>query len=400
MQTVLAWDNIYEPTHQRVITPVSRTWNVGWEGWVLFEWDTYFASYMLSLDNKDLAYTNVIAMTNEITGRGLVPNYASSRGTSEDRSEPPVGAFVVKEIYKKYKEKWFLQEQFDKLLTWNRWWADNRDLDGYLCWGSDPYKYGKIPEFLIRGIGTKKGAQWESGLDNSPMWDSAVYDTTKHLLMQADVGLMGLYITDCQSLSEIAEVLGKKDIAKELTERAEKYTKKLETLWNDEFGLYLNKDLVTGKFSYRLSPTLFYPLLAKVPTQAQAERMMKEHFYNPEEFWGKYIMPSIARNDSAFKDNIYWRGRIWAPMNFLVYLGIRNYDLPMAQKDMVEKSKNLLLKSWLEENHVYENYNSTTGQGDDSGMSDKFYHWGALLGFMDMIEEGDVPSPQVSLSRE
>ena len=218
--------------------------------------------------------------------------------------------------------------------------------------------------------------------------------------MQADVGLMSLYILDCRSLSDLAGVLGKKEIQAELNERAGVYAKKLETLWNDDFGLYLNKDLVTGEFSYRLSPTLFYPLLARVPNQHQAKRMIEEHFYNPEEFWGEYMIPSIARNDEAFKDNTYWRGRIWAPMNFLVYLGIRNYDLPGARKDFVEKSANLLLQSWTGENHVYENYNSETGQGDDAGMSDKFYHWGALLGFIGLMEEGHIASPQLPLNEE
>ncbi len=397
MQTVLAWDLIYEPTHDRVIAPVSRRWNVGWEGWVLFEWDTYFAAYMFSLDNKELAYANAIAMTEEITEQGFVPNFASARGSSEDRSEPPVGALIVKEIYKNHGDKWFLQEVYDELLTWNRWWAENRDVEGYLVWGSDPYDQGKWPEWLLKEIGSRQGAKWESGLDNSPLWDNAVFDSITHRLMLADVGLMSLYIQDCQSLAEISGVLGKTDIEIELKERAEQYSKKLETLWNDDFGLYLNKDLVSGEFSYRLSPTLFYPLLAKVPNQQQAERMINEHFYNPEEFWGEYIMPAIARNAPAFKDNLYWRGRIWAPMNLLVYLGIRNYKLPDAEKAMVDKSGNLLLKSWLEERHVYENYNAETGQGDDSGMSDKFYHWGALLGFIGIIDEAYVPSPQLPL---
>ncbi len=398
MQTVLAWNVIYEPTHNRVITPVSRVWSVGWKGWILFEWDTYFAAYMHSLNNKELAYANALAMTNEITDRGFVPNFASSVTTSEDRSEPPVGSFVVREIYREYREDWFLHEVFDELLTWNRWWADNRDIDGYLTWGSDPYEHGELAEWLEKGIGAKQGAKWESGLDNSPMFDDAVFDTASHRLMQADVGLMSLYILDCQSLSEIAGVLGKNEVQAKLVERARTYSEKLETLWNDEFGLYLNKDLVTGEFSYRLSPTLFYPLLAKVPDQNQATRMIKEHFFNPEEFWGEFMIPSIARNDEAFQDNKYWRGRIWAPMNFLVYLGIRNYDLPGARKDFVDKSTNLLLKSWTEENHVYENYNAETGQGDDAGMSDKFYHWGALLGFIGLMEEGYIASPQSHLS--
>jgi len=370
---------------------------VGWEGWVLFDWDAYFAAYMFSLDNREHAYANAIAITNEITENGFIPNFGSARCTSEDRSQPPVGSFVISEIYRRYRERWLLQEVFDKLLSWNRWWPENRDVDGYLCWGSDPYEHGPLPAWLEKGIGAKQGAKWESGLDNSPMYDEAVFDTTINRLMQADVGLMSFYILDCRSLSEIASVLGKTEIVEELTERAETYSEKLETLWNEEFGLYLNKDLVKGEFSYRLSPTLFYPLLVKVPSQEQAERMIHEHFYNPEEFWGEYIIPSIARNDAAYPDNIYWRGRIWAPLNFLVYLGIRNYDLPDAESDMVEKSSKLLLKSWLGERHVYENYSAETGRGDDAGMSDKFYHWGALLGFIGIIDEGYLPSHQLPI---
>jgi len=392
MHSVFAWNTIYDPLNDRIITPVSRNWAAPSGGWVLFCWDTYFAAYMLSLDSQDLAYANAIAITKEITERGFIPNNSQPGHKSEDRSQPQVGSVVVREIYRKYRDRWFLQEVFDELLSWNRWRAANRDIDGYLVYGSDPYDYGDNKLRSAKEAGKIQAAKWESGLDNSPMWDEAVFDPVSHRLLLADVGLMSLYITDCFCLSEIATILGKNEVAKELIQRAEKYAQKLESLWDDKFGLYLNKDLVTGKFSSRLSPTLFYPLLARVPTQKQAERMIKEHFYNPDEFWGEYILPSIARNDPAFKDNHYWRGRIWAPLNFLVYLGLRNYDLPEARQDLVIKSRNLLLKSWIEEKHVYENYSAETGRGDDEAKkwSDSFYHWGALLGFISMIEDGLV----------
>ena len=399
LQTVLAWNTIYDPGNDRVISPVSRAWSAG--GWVLFEWDTYFAAYMLSLDCKELAYANAIAITGEITDKGFVPNNSQPGIKSLDRSQPPVGAFVIKEIYRKYRDKWFLTEVFDELLRWNRWWAENREIDGYLSYGSDPYDYGEPYNRSYRGIGNLKGAKWESGLDNSPLYDDIVYDRATHQMLLADVGLLSLYINDCRSLSEIAAVLGRTEVAQELDERAAKYSRMLGTLWDAGSGLYLNRDLLTGEFSPRLSPTLFYPLLAKVPAQDQAARMIKEHFYNPKEFWGEFIMPSIARNDPAFKDNHYWRGRIWAPMNFLVYLGLRNYDLPEARKDMVERSENLLLKSWLGERHVYENYNAETGRGDDAGSwSDEFYHWGALLGFISLMDKGYGPSPQLPLKED
>ena len=392
MQTVLAWTTIYDPNNNRIINPVSRTFS---PDWVLFGWDTYFAAYMLSLNNKQLAYANAIAITKEITAKGFIPNNSQYGHKSEDRSEPQVGSIVVREIYRKYQEKWFLKEVYNELLSWNRWRAANRDVDGYLVHGTDPYDYGNSKSRSATLSGKMKAAKWESGMDNSPMWDDAIFDSLNHRMLMADVGLMSLYIADCHSLSEIADILGYTNDAKELTARAEKYSKKLETLWDDKFGLYLNKDLVTGKLSYRLTPTLFYPLLAKVPSLNQASRMMKEHFYNDKEFWGEFIMPSVARNDTAFNDNHYWRGRIWAPLNFLVYLGMRNYNLPDAKKDMVEKSKSLLLKTWVSERHVCENYHAETGNGGEANTwSDAFYHWGALLGFMDIMEKGYVPTSQ------
>lgn len=394
MQTVLAWTTIYDPNNDRIINPVSRTFS---PDWVLFGWDTYFAAYMLSLNNKQLAYANAIAITKEITAKGFIPNNSQYGHKSEDRSEPQVGSIVVREIYRKYQEKWFLKEVYNELLSWNRWRAANRDVDGYLVHGTDPYDYGNSKSRSATLSGKMKAAKWESGMDNSPMWDDATFDSLNHRMLMADVGLMSLYIADCHSLSEIADILGYTNDAKELIARAEKYSKKLETLWDDKFGLYLNKDLVTGKLSYRLTPTLFYPLLAKVPTLNQASRMMKEHFYNDKEFWGEFIMPSVARNDTAFNDNHYWRGRIWAPLNFLVYLGMRNYNLPDAKKDMVEKSKSLLLKTWISERHVCENYHAETGNGGEANTwSDAFYHWGALLGFMDIMEKGYVPTPVIS----
>jgi putative isomerase len=123
-------------------------------------------------------------------------------------------------------------------------------------------------------------------------------------------------------------------------------------------------------------------------TPEQAQRMIKQHYFDPAEFYGDYVMPSIARNDPAFKDNSYWRGRIWAPMNFLVYLGMLNYDLKDARTDLVGKSRDLLLKNWAATGGVFENYNAVSGKGDDVYNADGFYHWGALLGFMEFIEKG------------
>jgi len=397
MQTCLAWDTIYEPEHDRVVSPVSRAWNTRWGGFVLFEWDNYFAAYMAALDNRDLAYANAIEMTRATTERGFVPNFATvSDIKSRDRSEPPVGALVVRELYRRFGDRWLLDEVFDSLLSWNRWWAATRSNGSYLSWGSDPYQ-SRGYEFEDRGVNEWQGAAWESGLDNSPMWDNVPFDSTSHLMQLADVGLHGLYVMDCEALADIARVLGRTSEATELAERANAYRQSLTTLWHEETGIFLNRRTDSGEPSQRLSPTSFYALLARAATPAQAERMITEHFYNPREFWGQWIMPSIARNDPAYPDQDYWRGRIWGPMNLLVYLSMRQYDLPRACADLAAKSRLLLLKEWQEHGHIHENYNASTGEGCDHPNSDAYYHWGGLLGLISFIENGYLERPGTPL---
>ncbi len=87
-----------------------------------------------------------------------------------------------------------------------------------------------------------------------------------------------------------------------------------------------------------------------------------------------------------FKDNDYWRGRIWGPTNYLVYLGLCNYDCADVRRQLAQKSNALLMKDWLKSGYIYENWNATTGEGDDVNNSDRFYHWGALLSYMSLLE--------------
>ncbi|MGC2300516.1 MAG: trehalase family glycosidase [Acidobacteriaceae bacterium] len=389
IETTLGWDTIYDPDHKRVISPVSRDWSTYWGGYVLFDWDTFFGATLAGIGDRDLAYANAIEILREETAEGFVPNYArAGEWKSSDRSEPPVGAITVLGLYRKYHDRWFLEEAFAPLLRWNRWWAAHRDYQGYLTWGSDGENQPADPD--DGWSGKRNGAILESGLDNSPMYDTATYDEHAHVLEYADVGLMSMYIADCDALAEIATILGKTTEAGELKERGERYRAKLATLWDEQAGIFLNKDLHTGQFNTRLSPTNFYPMLAHAATPEQAKAMIEKHLLNQNEFWGEWIIPSIARNDPAFPDQDYWRGRIWGPMNYLVYLGLENYDDADVRQRFAQKSFELFLKEWRDKGHVHENYNAIQGTSDDVANSDRFYHWGALLGYIEYLEQSQT----------
>ena len=394
IQCAVAWDTTYDGKKDRLASPISRLWSIEAGGFILACWDNYFVSYMASLEDRDLAYANIIEITREQTGRGFVPNVAHASGyTSEDRSQPPVGSAMLLEIYRRYREQWLLEYLYPSLKVWNDWFFTHRRNEQYggFCWGSDPFEGKRGNFFETYGVGETLGGALESGLDNSPMYDDIPFDKENHVMLLEDVGLTGLYILDCRSLIRIAELIGKEEDIPELRRRMELTSQGLARMWNEEAGCYCNLRTDTGAFSPRLSPTLFYALFdPNVPLQ-HARRMADEHYYNPAEFYGDWMIPTIARNDPAYPDQDYWRGRVWPSTNFLAYAAIRSYgSLPDVQKDLAEHSVALMMKEWREHRHIHENYNGDTGEGCDVKNSDKFYHWGALLGLIGMAESGEV----------
>lgn len=375
----IAWNTVYDFKKKRTFVPVSRRWAKMWGGWVLYPWDTFFAAMMVSRESPARGKDIVRTMLDHATDDGMLQNYTSPFQNTPDRSQPPVGSYVCLKTY--FDDPDFLSEVYPALKKWHEWWLPNRDGngDGLLEWGAGTK--GKDP---CRA--SLQGARYESGLDNSPMYDDVEFDEKSHCMKLADVGLNSLYALDAWSLSMIAGII-KNDADKEFHSSEYGLMKERinEKLWDEESGIYLNRRW-NGRFSNRLSPTLFYPMIAGICPDERAKRMVKEHLLNKNEFWGEYVLPSISRNDPAFRDNNYWRGRIWGPMNFLVSEGLKRYGFYKESYELAERSARLFQKEWREESHVHENYNSINGEGDDVLNSEPVYTWGALLAFLSVQE--------------
>ncbi len=75
-------------------------------------------------------------------------------------------------MYEKYGDDilWFVELLYDDLWDWQNWFWNRRRCPPYdlICLGSDP----NPPSLSGDGSNTKQDAQYESGLDNSPMWDN------------------------------------------------------------------------------------------------------------------------------------------------------------------------------------------------------------------------------------
>ena len=368
MISCLGWNTIYDPIKNRICTPVTRNWNRG-KRINLFCWDTFFGALMLSLENEEFSKLNLKAILDEMTEDGMIPNAEGSQ-----HSQPLVGSMVLEEIYKKSGDIELLREVYPQLLRWNTWYYENRMTEeGYLCWGTGSYNRNKEDLF---------GAKCESGMDNSPIFDDAVYDEERGLCLIADVGLSGLFIKDCRSLIYFSKILGYNENVTSLEMRLARAEKALSTLWNQEDGIFENLDLTTSKFSNRLSPFNFFSLFSLHIHDEQKNAIIEKHLLNESEFWGEYVLPSISKSDYAYSEQHYWRGRIWAPLNAIVYHALKDASLHKEARQLAEKSENMMLKVWNKERRIYENYGAIDGLGDSARQSDAFYHWGALLGYI------------------
>lgn len=390
MRRSLLWNMVYDFRNRRVVTPVSRNWcgrNSAFGDYVLFDWDTFFAGLQYGLIDKRLAYSTVFSILEEMTPDGMIPNFGCGTGASYDRSEPQVGAMCVWKLYVQYGEKWFLKECFDTLLKWNEWRFRERDYnkDGLLELGSDPTRFEGRDDSLwcYNQKGQRQAAMWESGLDNSPMWDRAKFNEELHCIELSYVGLNALMVADCEFLEKMARELGYPEEEAKLRERRIALSGKIEAqLWDATVDCYRNRNW-DGTFDPCLSLTHFYTITAGLGKEGRLEKMLEKHLLNPAEFWGDYMIPNVSRDDPGFPDQDYWRGRIWGPTNFLVGEGILRIGKMDIWDHLAEKGLKLFLDCWKGKGVVGENYNAITGEAAEPGKaSDRFYHWGALLVYM------------------
>jgi hypothetical protein len=373
------WSTIYVPPYNLVFPTDTRAWAHNFGGWVVFEWDNFFNALLTSLEDKAQTDAGIKAVLLGQTPAGFIPNCVSASATTPDRSQPPVGAYCVWKVYEKYQDRKLLQWAYLRLKTWHEWWLKDRgdgqswrdgDGDGLLEWGSDR---GSGESLAHRGI--SKAPKWESGMDDSPMYDDAGYDEHAYTMKMNDVGLNSLYALDAECLSKMAGILGKDEDSRQFAVEYERMKKLINAkLWNESDGIYENRHW-NGEYSHRLSPTSFYPLFAGIATQEQAARMVQGHLLNPKEFWGKYVIPSISRDDPAFRDQYYWRGSIWGLTNYMVYQGLKRYKLDSTAFEFAQKSFDLFMDDWRVNQHDDEQYLASGGQA----KGDPHYTFGALL---------------------
>lgn len=413
------WNMSYNPRNRSAFLPVTKSWVEMMEnvmeippdrrgGPLLFNWDTAFAAIIAAPFNLELAADLVLKMLAYMDDSGRLPQFVLDDYAS-DRTSPPVIFLAAWTVYLYGKDREFLSNCYYKLKKYYNFLKNRRtSLKPYvMAWGADTREAPRRPEgqeappdaAAAPGrkpgpIAGKPGAAYESGLDDSPMWDEFDFDAEKMTLAGGCVDLTSLAGYGAAIMALMANELKMMEDYSFFASEAANFQDSITGNFYDESrGIFANI-LSPGTFARTITPTSFYPMLfIKLAKNVKASLYSK--LKDPAYFGAIFKVLSLAASDERIAlDGEYWRGRVWPPLNYLVYQGLKMQGMLKKAYDIALSSLRQFQFEWQKSAHVHENYSAYTGYGEaQTGVycrTAPLYTWGSLMGLMFMNEFAEV----------
>ena len=213
------------------------------------------------------------------------------------------------------------------------------------------------------------------------------------------VDLNSFLCREIEAYGRLCAALGREQ---ELTESrawiAERRSAVLRHCWDEEDGFFYDVDARTGARMNIRSVAGFAPMWAGVATREQAERLVREHLLNPDEFWRPQPVPAYAAGWEGYAAmylpgdiGCAWRCNTWIPTNYYVFQGLRRYGYEDLAAVLARKTSDMVDRAGLREYYASE---ECAGCG-----LDPFWGWSLLAAFMPFEAESgyDPTSLDVSL---
>ena len=379
-----------------------------------WNWDSAFIALGYSYFNLNYAIKEITTLLDGQWKDGMVPhilfhnpntnyypNYTAWNCGNKIRSsgitQPPILATILKLILDKNKisnkQTKEIKKIVKKIIRFHEWFIKFRD----------PNKTGLVS--ILH--------PWESGYDNSPIWDEPMakvtieknlkykradnklikpdqrplnidydrYVSIKNSLRKkkynpkeifksslfnvVDVGFNSLFL---KANKDLIQISNKFNIETSKISNYVKVTEKnILKLYDKKKGIFFSKDIRNNKKIYIPSITNYFILFADLDNDFINNKLiknLKNHNKND-----KYFFSSIKPSHNSFEEKRYWRGPVWINCNWFIYQGLKNKDLKFSN---YVKKKTIKL---LEKSKFYEYFSCKNGQP----MGAKNFSWSASL---------------------
>ncbi len=294
-------------------------------------------------------------------------------------TQPPVLASAVRHMLERSQDRAAAEARvaaiYPRLVAYHRWWPRARDPNG---------------SGLVSTM-----HPWETGMDNSPAWDAALArvpattitavqrrDTTHvdatmrpraeeyqrfiHLVdlfrdvhwqpekmlaaspfRVADIGTNSILLRAERDLSVLAQRFGQMGDGGEIAARSERMQSAIEKLWDTQLGLFHSLDLIADSPIGVATSGGLLPLYADVANASRAAAMtaMLRRWAGQV----RYLVPSTAPNDPRFDALRYWRGPVWAVVNWMIAEGAARAGQPGLAADLRSGTRDMIANGGFSE---------------------------------------------------
>ncbi|MGO4283879.1 MGH1-like glycoside hydrolase domain-containing protein [Bosea sp. TAB14] len=282
--------------------------------------------------------------------------------------QPPVLATAARFVLERHGEDGIARARaiYPKLVANHLWWQRARD----------PDDTGLVATLH----------PWETGMDNSPAWDAALervptetqteirrrdtghvdaafrprgveyqrfihlvdlfrgtgWDAVRMLQLSpfkvADVGTNAILLRAERDLLALAERFGTAEERDTIASRIARKETVIAGLWDEPLGHYLTRDLIGGGLIPVRTSAGFLPLFAGLHDHAAAlaERI---------DAWrrrGIGLVPSTDPDAASFEPQRYWRGPVWAVVNWMIARGLREAGLDATADSVASETRRLI----------------------------------------------------------
>ncbi len=324
-------------------------------------------------------------------------------------TQPPILAVAVHRIWAGARGRAAADSRaaalYPRLLAYHRWWEHARD----------PGRTGLVTTLH----------PWETGMDNSPAWDAALarvpaetrtqirrrdtshvdasmrpraeeYQRFIHLVecfrdagwdpprmlaaspfRVADIATNAILLRAERDLLKLARRFGSAAEQTEITARIDRMQAAIAGLWSEPNGLYLSRDLITNAAIEVPTSAGLLPLFSGTPHTAALTATIRR--------WGQSarhlvscprigrqstmanfrfgtLVPSTAPDHPSFEPRRYWRGPIWAVVNWMIAEGLGEFGQSQLATDLRSQTAALIAH-----NGFSEYFDPLTGEGLGGG---------------------------------
>ncbi len=307
---------------------MSKFWMNG-----IWAWDNLFNAIAIVQAQPDLAWDQLMLFFDYQDVNGMVPDMISDNEPIYGFTKPPLQGWAIEKMIKKLgvkKSLPYLKTIYKPLCRLTEWWYAYRAFDQD---GMPQYFHGN-----------------DSGWDNSTVFDQG------SSVEGAD--LAAYLVLQCEGLSRIAELLGRKRDAISWGKRAEQQLATLlsHSVRNDHFI-----SPISGTAESEPSQSLinYIPIILGKRLPKRIRKALIADLRQGGPYLTRYGLASEPPSSIKYMPDGYWRGPVWAASTYLIFDGL----LQAGELDLAHEIAQRFCDLCQEVPGFWENYDAQTGKG-------------------------------------